>query len=212
MSFVGELQNWFSPILNLFKEEGPQSCVDLNIYSNMISSYQCSVHKAHAGDSNQDSKLDEFATAANSNFGVTANELKQRMPCCNNSKVIEEMRKRVDGDMNAVVPFCCKTTQTSCPPMENVYFGYESSQPFNGVCYATGILLNEVINPADITIPSADDDTTSSENGAIAFTLLIIIVVCILLYKYVKDRWKRQSQEVIMKKLVYGLEDIDKVY
>lgn len=212
MSFVSELRNWFSPIINLFQKEGPQSCVDLNIYPNMISSYQCSVHKAHAGDSNQDVKLDEFAAASNSNFGVTANELKQRMACCNNSEVIDRMRKRVDGDKNAFPPFCCKTTQTSCPPMDNIYFGYESSQPFNGVCYATGTYLNEVIDPAAITVRPPLSAPPPSQNGAIAFTIVIIIVVCILVYKYFKDRWKRQSREATMKKLVYGLERIDEVY
>ena len=204
------------PILNELGINGgsDSTCDSKNTEPHMISQYQCDVHKKHIGE-DQDAVLPEFVAGGNSMFDVTANDLKARMACCDSNEVRQLVESALSADDDAskfqFLPFCCKTTQSKCPGMYNVDFSYTNQKkPFNGVCYAEGYLVNQVITPTD---PDREEQPSKKrdQTGAMISIVIITFIVCIIVYLNIKKQWSRQKRDRLRKRLVKGLESIDQV-
>ena len=178
----------------------------------MISSYQCGVHKNHIGE-DQDAQLPEFVHG-NSKLGVTANDLKKRMPCCNSKAVRDRIRSKMAGESgkNSFLPYCCKTTESKCPGRRSLDFAYTNdTAPFNGVCYAQGSRVHEVIAPVEGERDDSPDPPENDRYMAMVTISAIIFVSCVLLYINLKAYWARQRRNALRVRLIRGLENIDQV-
>lgn len=209
-----ELQDRFiTPLSDLLNPPGAPSCEDAeHIEPNMISQYQCQVHRDNIGG-DQNKQLPEFVANGNSKLGVTAENLKERMSCCNGEKVVQILKAKTDeiGSGNTFLPYCCKTKAAECPKGNGTQFGYNNThKEFNGVCYAEGSMVNDVITPYDAertVTPLPKHDNTSE----MIWTLITVTIVCLLLYFNVRSYWARQKQNRVAKQLIRGLENIEKV-
>lgn len=210
---VAEIQSLLNPIMNALGVGGSDpECNDTGIDAHMISSYQCEVHSNHIGE-DQDAELPEFVHG-NSKFGVTANDLKKRMPCCNSKSVQDRIRSKMAGESgrNSFLPYCCKTTESKCPGRTSLEFAYTNdTEPFNGVCYARGSRVHEVITPVELARDDSPPPSKTERYGAMVTILAIIFVSCVLLFINLKSHWARQKRNKLRKRLIRGLENIDQV-
>jgi hypothetical protein len=185
----------------------------------MISEYQCKVHKEHYKQ-DQEQMLDEFVAYGNSKFGVNAAELKSRMACCDNPKVIASLNSALSESetlLTSFPPYCCKTTGLTCPAdvNESAIFTYAkagSDYPFNGVCYATGNQVKSIIKPSSQTLPTPPPPPTPSKFQSYVIVTTCVLVCGVIIYIYFKTKWENQKRAALLKKLVRGLEGIDEVY
>jgi hypothetical protein len=218
MSFASAFQDAIGHVINIFSPSdapGSEPCNDTNIEPSMISEYQCLVHKEHYTD-DPNMSLPEFVAGKNSQFGVTSNDLKTRMPCCDNPNVLAALNDTINGtESTRFPPYCCRTSNSTCPSdnQPNASFTYAnagSDAAFNGVCYATGTQVKSVIKPLLRTPPPPPNSPPDLLQTKIV-VLVSIVIVCILLYMNIKSRFERQKRTRVMRKLVRGLEGIDEV-
>ena len=212
MSFLSEAVNYVESIVN--DSESSNECNDVHVEPNMISAYQCDVHREHADD-DQTMLLPEFVAPGNSKFGMSANDLKDRMPCCDSSKLLQSTREMQMGDTSAFPPYCCKTAGPSCPGKYSVSFSYVASEPFNGVCYADGIHVHKVIAPIEST-PRVSSLPANGNGHTVSLHKIVLICTCVFfvcMYVYLQVHWRRvrHKRARVMKRLIRGLEAIDEV-
>tara|TARA_B100000787_G_scaffold170102_2_gene164015 strand:+ start:3906 stop:4577 length:672 start_codon:yes stop_codon:yes gene_type:complete len=193
------------------KSDSDSICETLGVEPQMISAYQCSVHREHIGE-DQNAALPEFVAGGNSKFGISANQLKERMVCCNDEALrtlVYSARLEKSGT-DGFLPYCCQTKESSCPGSNRDLSYNNVVEPFNGVCYVEGDLVDEKISPRD---PDRGD-TRSPQQGREGVTASIVIIACIVftfVYFKLKTKFSLQRRDRLRKRLIRGLENIDKV-